>query len=514
MAQQLMDLDKVPQAFNRSRDLISRLIAEGEIVTYPAKRRTLRMRGGSTHRTTVDISRVSKKQVREALAAYDAGASEGEGLTNAEMKQALGISQTLWDRFKVKCDPLGGDPVRLSEQGRRDGRKVDLFAPAIRDAILAVFRAAKEGRVVIKKIAYLSTTRALDELRKVLPRCCYTTLAERLMPEKWRLLPGRGVPEFWWVESEISAFAEELRALKEGKYTEGDSTVYTSRAAGQIVNRSRNTITSWVQQGLLEPVELTNRRGPGRKRNCYTREALEEAKRIAETPNAETYDDGQEINLAIMARLLGATLRWTTNFVAHADSHTKAMLQPKPKPRRGQKPTTAVLKSGVLRLKRERKAAIREAKALKRAGWGTASDVAQVCPRSGTVLARVFETLRANGSECAREAWWVVPLGAKTCGRIVKGIFNTRLRWLWIYNLERAQDLIANPPPIEDANSPTTAPTVTEATIIEAAKLRGPARAKELAHAAGYKHSSYIREIIAKLLGKGLLRKTARGYVA
>jgi hypothetical protein len=520
MAEQFIDLDKVPEQFNCSRDRLSQLIAKGAVQVFPAKRKIMRTRGGQAHETTVTIGRVSRARLREALKEHEAWAEQGEGLTNAEMKQALGICQTLWDHYKVECDPLGGNPIKPTGKGRRNGRKVDLFTPAIRDAILTVYRDAKEGRVVIKDIAYLSTTKALDTLREKLrdvqPQLAYRTLAAKLTPKKWQLLPGRGLPEFWWVESEVLAYADELIALKNGRYVTGNGTLFTANAGGKQVGLSGNTISTLRKEGLIESESVPNRRGPGRTRKVYTLTALREAKRISQTPRAKAYDNGTRINLRAMAALLAANVRWVTNFVAHLDDMAKLILRPEPREQRGQAPETTVLKAGVRRLKKDRLAALKEAKALKRAGWGTANDVARVCPRSGEVLAPIFEKLRESGSQCAREALWPVPLGPKNRKHAAVGLIEERLRRLWIFNIEKAKDLVAQspasaPPPTKSC---TTALSKTERKLVETAREQGPLKGVYLALAAGYPCNSYIRGVIGELVQKGHLQKTPRGYIA
>jgi hypothetical protein len=433
MSGRFIDLDQIPRVFSCTKDRVNQLIAQGKIHPIGTTRKTTRVRAGKPHRFTVQICRASRQEVQQALDEYRAWANQGEGLTNAEMWAALGISRTLWDGYKVKCDPLGGDPLPPPTEGRRDGRKVDLWPTSIRDQILAVFEDAKKGHVVISGLALLSTTRAVKRVQEARSSFCANSLYayrndrcpilgdRKFKAHELRLLPGKGLPELWWEEKDIEDLVRTLTALKEGRYVlDNGQERFTRKGAAKHAKHNVRTIDARRDEGLLEGESVPCWRGPRRKTKIYTEAELEEAEDKAQELSEGRYEGGNRVNVAFVAEHFGINKRFAlaliketskrANEIAEEERRTapdkpttKERLGHNPKTkRRGHRPEHTILFTGVPLLREARRAELKLDEKYK--SWKDTGKIAEhfdlTRPVELKALSQALPLMRAADPEC------------------------------------------------------------------------------------------------------------------
>ncbi len=439
MSTDLIDRNCVPEEFGVSLDLVCRFIAEGKVQTFPATKRTIRLRHGKRHWSTVHIRQVARAEMQEALEVHRSRASTGEGYTIARVLKLLHISLNLLRSWEVACDPLGGDPLEPHD-GRRDGRAVKLYSPAKIREIEEVFANAKKGRVTIQGATYLNTNMALKNLRKVQKQFCANTLymyhtdgccplgGERIPYRYWQLIPGKGAAQAWWPEEKIREIKQALVTQKKGCYLTAAGPRYTSQGAAKELEVSTTTIKRWRNNGRLSPELLLNRRGPGKRRRVDNPESLEVAKLAAETPFVGYYEDGSRANLSIVAEQLGVSHRWARELTLRHTSDPLIDWKMMKPPQGGRKQHT-VLTASISLLRQARDAEL--AASHPPPGWKGVDEL-KAYYRLRTVSERkvmsyALPLLRRLRPECAYR-----------CARVCEG----RIRRRWVYDSARIDTIL------------------------------------------------------------------------
>jgi hypothetical protein len=307
-------------------------------------------------------------------------------------------------------------------------------------------------------IALANDKRTLRRLRRVRKSITAPTLTiwrrdkcVHLEGRKLKSVPWRPTKEYarplpWNFESDILLIEQSLRDLEEHCYRVNGRPAYTSVGAADNAECAKGTIKELERAGLLEGHTVRSKAGLGQTVQVYepiaVAQAIEEWQNKAAQRAAfdNTYDDGSRVNIVGGAMLLGVSRRYFDALVQNATGELKQVLGPDSRERPSGREEITVLIEGVHKLLRDRRKAIKAAKRLKRAGWGISSDVDEKYRRPGKEIYPILRAMRAEGTDSAQEHWWPVkPDHWKTNnGRKCRPY---RLRWLWVYNLARFDEL-------------------------------------------------------------------------
>ena len=214
--------------------------------------------------------------------AHEAAAQDGEeiGYTRLEIEKKLECGRVFVESFADGVNALGGAAV-LPFTGRCNGRNVNRWPKGPINEIEAVFMAAKQGRVVIKRVAWLNAARLTKRLRtersgKRTParggRSCprlsrdgspFVYTWGRIEHKQMRL-SGKGVAPDWFLEADVERIAKALAEVAKGVYIDSDQPhkaprFTTTRGAAELSNAApRQSAT-----GVIAASSKASRLGTG-----------------------------------------------------------------------------------------------------------------------------------------------------------------------------------------------------------------------------------------------------------